>query len=130
MSWNRFGFRPYVPVAQRRRKAEREVAKLAKKGKSIQPVHIAGRVIAKSFWGKAWCDNLESYMDYANRLPRGRTYARNGSVVHLEIRAGQIEAIVSGSELYNIRVKILAAAKPRWASLCRECGGEIGSLVE
>ena len=92
MSWNYYGFRPYVSVAERRAKAAREMAKLAKKGKTIRPVQIEGRTIARSFWGKAWCDNLESYMDYANRLPRGRTYVRNGSVVHLDIRAGEIEA--------------------------------------
>ena len=90
MSWNYYGFRPYVSVAERRRNAERETAKLAKKGKAIRPVHLEGRTIAHTFWGKAWCDNLESYMDYENRLPRGRTYVRNGSVVHLDIRSGAI----------------------------------------
>ncbi len=108
MSW--YQFRPYVSVAQRRLNARREVAKLGKKGKAIHPVQIEGRTIARTFWGKAWCDNLESYMDYANRLPRGRTYVRNGSVVHLDIRAGQIEALVSGSELYKVRIQIQPAA--------------------
>jgi uncharacterized Zn finger protein len=101
MSWNYYGFRPYVSVAERRQKAAREMAKLAKKGKTIRPVQIEGRTIARTFWGNAWCDNLESYMDYENRLPRGRTYVRNGSVVHLDIRSGEIEATVSGSELYK-----------------------------
>jgi hypothetical protein len=77
-------------VAERRHKAEREMAKLAKKGRAIKPVKIEGRTIARTFWGKAWCDNLESYLDYENRLPRGRTYVRNGSVVHLDIRHCQI----------------------------------------
>ncbi len=130
MSWNNYGFRPYVSVAERRRKAALAMAKLAKKGKTIQPVRIEGRTIANSFWGKAWCDNLESYMDYENRLPRGRTYVRNGSVVHLDIRSGEIEATVSGSELYQIRISIAPAAKAKWKRLCRECSGAIGSLVE
>jgi uncharacterized Zn finger protein len=130
MSWNHYGFRPYVSVAERRRKASREMAKLAKKGKAIRPVQIEGRTIARSFWGKAWCDNLESYMDYANRLPRGRTYVRNGSVVHLDIRSGEIEATVSGSELYQVRISITPAAKAKWKSLCRDCSGAIGSLIE
>lgn len=130
MSWHSFGFRPYVPVAERRRKAEREMAKLAKQGKTIQPVRIEGRTIARTFWGKAWCDNLESYMDYANRLPRGRTYVRNGSVVHLDLRPGQIEATVSGSELYRVRIQIAAAPPAKWKQLCAECAGGIGSLVE
>ena len=130
MSWNNYGVRPYVSVAERRRKAALAMAKLAKKGKTIQPVRIEGRTIANSFWGKAWCDNLESYMDYENRLPRGRTYVRNGSVVHLDIRSGEIEATVSGSELYQIRISIAPAAKAKWKRLCRECSGAIGSLVE
>jgi uncharacterized Zn finger protein len=130
MSWNHYGFRPYVSVAERRRKAAKEMAKLAKKGKTIRPVQIEGRTIARTFWGKAWCDNLESYMDYANRLPRGRTYVRNGSVVHLDIRSGEIEATVSGSELYKVRIGITPAAKAKWKRLCNECSGGIGSLVE
>jgi uncharacterized Zn finger protein len=130
MSWNYYGFRPYVSVAERRRKAQKEVEKLAKKGKVIQPIAIEGRTIARTFWGKAWCDNLESYSDYENRLPRGRTYVRNGSVVHLELRPGEIEAIVSGSELYKVRINIVPAATKKWQGLCRECAGGIGSLIE
>jgi hypothetical protein len=97
-----YGFAPYVPVARRRANAGREVAKLAKKGRTVSPVVIEGRKIANNFWGKAWCDNLESYSDYENRLPRGRTYVRNGSVVDLQIERGQIRAMVSGSELYRV----------------------------
>jgi uncharacterized Zn finger protein len=130
MSWNYYGFRPYISVAERRRKAATAMAKLSKKGKTIRPVQIEGRTIARTFWGKAWCDNLESYMDYANRLPRGRTYVRNGSVVHLDIRSGEIEATVSGSELYQVRIGITPAAKAKWKRLCHECSGAIGSLVE
>lgn len=125
-----YGFRPYVPVAQRRRNAQREVVKLGKKGKVIRPIQIDGRTIARSFWGKAWCENLESYSDFENRLPRGRTYVRNGSVVHLEVRAGEIEAMVSGSSLYRVKISIVPVAKKKWQALCGECAGGIGSLVE
>jgi uncharacterized Zn finger protein len=130
MSWYSYGFRPYVSVAERRRKAEREMAKLARKGKAIKPVQLEGRAIARTFWGMAWCENLESYMDYENRLPRGRAYVRNGSVVHLDIRPGEIEATVSGSHLYQVKVSITAAAKAKWKKVCHECAGGIGSLVE
>ena len=68
------GWPSYVPVAERRRKAAREIDKLRKRGHSIAPVTIEGRAIATTFWGKAWCTNLESYGDYESRLPRGRTY--------------------------------------------------------
>ena len=102
----------------------------AQKGKDIQPVTIDGRTIARSFWGKGWCDHLESFSDYANRLPRGRTYVRNGSVCHLDIRPGRIEAIVSGSELYNIVIHIKELQATTWASIKNTCSGHIGSMLE
>ena len=89
------------------RKAAREVREAARRrAQTVSPVVIEGRTIATTFWGKAWCDNLESYSDYANRLPRGRTYVRNGSVVDLQIKPGKITALVSGSELYNVEINI------------------------
>jgi uncharacterized Zn finger protein len=125
-----FGFRPYVPVAERRRRALREMDKLRKKGHPVSPVVLKGRTIAATFWGKAWCDNLEGYSDYANRLPRGRTYVRNGSVVDLQIAPGEIKGIVSGTSMYNVKVKIVPVAKARWKSICSDCSGGIDSLVE
>lgn len=92
-----YGWRRYVPVAERREKAERELKKLRGKGKSLQPVRIEGHIIARTFWGKAWCSHLEGFCDFANRLPRGRMYVRNGSVCHLEIRPTEVMARVSGS---------------------------------
>jgi uncharacterized Zn finger protein len=126
--WGEWG--RYVPVAERRAKARREMDKLRKKGKNIQPVTIDGRTIARSFWGKGWCDHLESFSDYANRLPRGRTYVRNGSVCHLDIRPGRIDAIVSGSELYNIVVRIKELQAATWTSIKDKCTGRIGSMLE
>jgi uncharacterized Zn finger protein len=131
MSWNSYGFRPYVPVAERRAKAARELAKLAKKnGYASSPVLLESRKIASTFWGKAWCDNLEAYSDFANRLPRGRTYVRNGSVVHLEVGQGKVTARVSGSSLYKIEIKIKPLAPSLWKSIQTECAGKIDSLIE
>jgi len=121
---------PYVPVAVRKAKAAKAAAKLLKKGTTHKPVQLSGKTIARTFWGKAWCDNLEAYSDYSNRLPRGRSYVRNGSVLHLDIRRGEIEALVSGSSLYKIKIGIKPVDKKRWDSLRRECAGSIGSLVE
>jgi uncharacterized Zn finger protein len=125
-----YGWRPYVPVAVRRMKAQREMARLAKKGRPVAPVVIEGRAIAKTFWGKSWCENLERYSDYANRLPRGRTYVRNGSVVDLQIASGEVVARVAGSSLYRVQVKVSAVPKSRWTALCKDCTGGIDSLVE
>ena len=129
MSWYG-GWSDYVPVAERRRRAALEVAKLARKGHAVAPIVIAGRAIATTFWGKAWCDNLESYQDLANRLPRGRTYVRNGSVLDLQIVPREVTAMVSGSFLYRVTVSIDTVAKPRWRSICKDCSGGINSLVE
>jgi uncharacterized Zn finger protein len=127
------GFEPYVRVADRQGLARRRAAALEKeKGRPLSPVRIEGRgrAIARSFWGKAWCDNLESYGDYANRLPRGRSYARNGSVIDLEIAAGVVRALVSGSEVYEIEVAIDAVAAAHWKRVSAACVGRIDSLVE
>ena len=125
-----WGFRPYVPVAARRAQAAKEIGKLTKKGRVVSPVVVEGRKIATSFWGKAWCDNLERYSDFANRLPRGRTYVSNGSVIDLQIERGKVEALVSGSKIYKVKIDITVAAPARWRAICADCAGSIGSLVE
>lgn len=125
-----WGYRQYIPVAQRRAKARRKLEKLAKKGQKISPVEIIGRTIASTFWGKAWCDNLESYSDYSNRLPRGRTYVRNGSVLDLHIEPGKVTSLVSGSELYHVAINIKTLAAGKWTTVKAKCGQQIGSLVE
>lgn len=127
---NDYGWSPYVPVAERRRKAARKVAALKKKGRVVDPVSIEGRTIARTFWGKAWCDNLESYSDYANRLPRGRTYVRNDSVIDLQVTPGHVSALVSGSSIYEVAIDIKPAAKKRWRALSAQCAGKIDSVVE
>lgn len=127
MWWND---RPYVSVAQRRAQADRKLKQLAKQGRQIAPVQIAGRQIAATFWGRAWCDNLEAYSDFSNRLPRGRTYVRNGSVMDLQIQPGCVTALVSGSDLYEIRVELTPLGKPIWKQVQSQCAGRIGSLVD
>jgi uncharacterized Zn finger protein len=129
MSWDG-GWRPYVSVAQRREKAAREAKRFAQKGRTLSPIQIDGRGIAASFWGKAWCDNLESYSDYSNRLPRGRTYVRNGSVIDLHVAPGVVNALVMGSSLYRVCIKVVPLADTVWTKVRKECGGKISSLVE
>jgi uncharacterized Zn finger protein len=124
------GWAPYVPVAERRRKALKKMEALRKKGIDVQPVQIDGRKIARSFWGEAWCEHLESFSDYENRLPRGRTYVRNGSVCHLAVAKGRVEAKVSGSELYDVKVTIKTLPGRKWTFLKGRCSGQIGSLLE
>lgn len=128
MMWWRF--QPYVSAGERREKAIKEVAKLQKTGRKISPVQIEGRKIAGTFWGKAWCKHLESYSDYSNRLPRGRSYLRNGSVLDLQIEPGKINALVSGSEVYRIDIKIKPLAKDKWTNIRQRLSGQISSIIE
>ncbi len=128
MGW--YDYKPYVSVAQRRAQAAREVTKRRKAGQRLSPVEVEGREIALTFWGRGWCTHLESYSDYANRLGRGRSYVRNGSVIDLKIGKGRIDAIVSGSDLYEIRIDIAPLPAAHWRTLKARCAGQIGSLVE
>ena len=125
-----FGWKPYVPVAKRRQQAERAAAKLKKSGHAMSPVTAGRGAIATTFWGKAWCQNLERYSDYSNRLPRGRTYLRNGSVIDLQIAAGQAQARVMGSSLYRISVKISPVPAAQWQRIAQDCARSIDSWVE
>jgi uncharacterized Zn finger protein len=125
-----YDWRPYVSVAAKRRRAQRELAKLRKKGKSVAPITIDGRKIAKTFWGRSWCDNLERYSDFAHRLPRGRSYVRNGAVLDLQVAKGKVTATVAGSDVYEIEVDIARLRARRWQALCQDCTGSIDSLIE
>jgi uncharacterized Zn finger protein len=125
-----YGGGTYVSAAEKRSRAEREVARLTKAGRALAPVRLEGRKIAHTFWGTAWCDNLESYGDYANRLPRGRTYVRNGSVLDLQIAPGRVTALVSGSALYEVAVSIQPLERSAWTAIVRECSGKIDSVIE
>ena len=125
-----FDFGPYRSIAERRNQAAREAEKLAKKGRALSPILVDALKIAKTFWGKAWCENLERYSDYANRLPRGRSYVRNGSVIDLQIEPCVVSALVSGTRVYEVEVKIAAIPQLRWKAICTDCAGQIDSIVE
>ncbi len=129
MSW--YQFKPYVPVAERKRKAAAAAKKLsAKSGRALAPVNLATKKIATTFWGKAWCDNLEAYSDFENRLPRGRSYVRNGSVIDLQITQGKVEALVQGSSLYKIAIGFTPLAAKRWAIFKASSAGKVTNLLD
>ncbi len=125
------GFWPrYVPVAERRAKAAKQLKAAKAKGNPLNPVVVEGRQIAQTFWGKAWCEHLEKFSDYENRLPRGRTYVRNGSVIDLQISPGKVAAQVVGSYPYKIVIEIKEMAREKWKALAASCSGKIDSLIE
>jgi uncharacterized Zn finger protein len=133
MSWGYggYGWRPYVSVAQRRAKAAQYAARIAKKERRVlAPVQLSGRKIADTFWGQAWCDNLERYSDFANRLPRGRSYVRNGSVIDLQIETGCVKALVSGTEIYQVKIDIEPLAAAVWKCVKKDCAQGIDSLLD
>lgn len=127
---SRWGWKPYVPVAERRRKATAAAARAKKAGAALSPVVPMRGAIAHTFWGKAWCDNLERYGDYANRLPRGRTYVRNGSVIDLAVGKGEVRAQVMGSSLYRVKVSVAPVGAKQWKNIGIDCSGSIASMVE
>jgi uncharacterized Zn finger protein len=129
MRW-RWSFRPYVSAGEKRRHASKAATSLEEEGRKLNPIRVEGRTISRSFWGKAWCENLESYSDFENRLPRGRTYLRNGAVVDFQIVPGEIRALVRGSELYRIAIKIGPVQKAEWKALKCDCAGQVNSLMD
>ncbi len=131
----RFGYgmrwAPYVSVSQKLAKAKKLAAQQAKKRKRTpSPIEISGRKITTSFWGTAWCENLQAYSDFSNRLPRGATYVRNGSVVDLVIEKGSIQAIVAGSAPYKVQISITSLSKTTWNKIKKECSASIDSLID
>lgn len=124
-----WGWKRYVPVTVRRKKAAKAAARAARSGASLSPIPPSRGAIARTFWGKAWCTNLERYGDFANRLPRGRTYVRNGSVIDLVITAGQVSAQVMGSFLYRVELRVAKLPATRWKGIATDCAGSIDSTV-
>jgi len=120
-----------LTVGEQRQAARKKSRELEKSGEMLEPLpdRSEGRQLVKTFWGKAWCQHLESFSDYANRLGRGRSYARNGQVIHLGIEPGFIYAMVMGSELYEIMIRIEPLPKGKWESIQKACRGKIASLV-
>jgi uncharacterized Zn finger protein len=125
-------FPEYVPVAQRRKKAEKAAEKLKKSTPDIAPIRIEGRAIAKTWWGKSWCSNLERYADYANRIDRGRSYVRHGAVLDLRLAGGKVCAVVQGSAAkpYKVEVHIAPLAGETWQEMVKSCAGKMASLQE
>lgn len=98
----------------------------------MKPVVLQGKSLARTWWGKAWNENLERYADYENRIGRGRSYVRHGAVLDLQIREGEIAALVQGSRAkpYEITITIKKLSKDAWKCVTSSCEGKIDSLAE
>ena len=125
-------FPRYVSVGEKQQRSKKKLEQLTKKNKDIKPVILEGTTLAKTWWGKAWNRNLEAYADYSNRIGRGRSYVRCGSVLDLQIQEGNIKALVQGSDSdpYSIVIKIKALEKTIWKEIKDFCAGKLDSLQE
>ena len=102
------------------------------KGQVWEPVIIQGRTIARSWWGQAWCRNLERYADYDSRLDRGKRYVRTGAVVDLKIQNGKIQAKVQGSRKtpYKVEVRISPVSEERCQDIISRCNRKVENLEQ
>jgi uncharacterized Zn finger protein len=130
--YNDYGYPPYVSVAEKRARARRKLEQLRKKHPDIHPVVVEGNALVRTWWGKAWNSNLGKYADYANRVGRGRSYVRHGAVLDLQIKPGQVNALVQGSQgsPYTIAIKIKPVSESIWKQIKAACEGQLASLQE
>ena len=130
--WNAYTSFSQPAVEVLRRKAQESVRDAQKKGRDYEPVmpHRGSRQICESWWGQAWCANLEKYADYASRLERGRRYFRSGTVVDLKIRGGRVEARVQGSRKvpYKVDIRISPLSEEKCQEIIARCGRKIQTI--
>ncbi len=105
-------FYHHLSAEELRGKAEKSKNK-SPRSRKLDPVVIQGRKIARTWWGAAWCENLERYADYDNRIGRGKSYVRAGAVIDLKMEGGTIRARVQGSRKTPYKIEILIDPMPR-----------------
>ena len=132
MAYYDHGFPRYVSVGEKRARARRKLEQLRKRHPNLRPVIIEGNALARTWWGKAWNGNLTKYADYANRVERGRSYVRHGAVLDLQIKPGQVNALVQGSQEtpYTVTVQTKPISKAVWKEIRAACEGQLASLQE
>lgn len=125
-------FPSYTSVGERKARMAKKLKKLQKKHPDLNPIIIEGRAIAKTWWGKAWNENLEIYADYSNRLGRGRSYIRTGAVFDLQIETGVVNALVQGSwpKPYEVTIEIAALAEEQLEAISKLCHEQVKDLEE
>lgn len=86
--------------------------------------------IAQTWWSERFIAVLEA-IGMGDRLERGRSYARKGQVISLDVAAGSVTAQVQGSRArpYRVRIGVTAFGKAEWATLERELAGNAWYLA-
>jgi uncharacterized Zn finger protein len=122
----------YEEAEEAKERLQREIAKRVKRGERFEALVPASgkKHLCTTFWGKAWCSHLETYQEYESRLPRGRSYLRQGNVYNLDIGPGKVNAVVAGSELYDTQVLIEPLKASKWHEMVEKCEGQVGSMLD
>jgi|UniRef100_A0A7V6A4R3 uncharacterized Zn finger protein len=86
---------------------------------------------AASWWGQRWLKVLESF-DIGERLNRGRTYARKGQVMDIEIEKGAVRATVQGSRSHPYEVEMLfrPLSRAQWYQIAKALGDRFITLAK
>lgn len=117
-------------TSELRRKSAASTKKEQEKGKKLEPIIIHGRSVVSSWWGKAWCDNLERYADYESRLDRGKRYVRTGAVIDLKIQKGKILSRVQGTRKtpYKVEIRISPLSEEKCQMVIQRCSKKLENL--
>lgn len=128
--WNTEEYFEQPKTEQIQKNARQTKEKEKANGKVLEPVISSGRKIVNSWWGQAWCDNLEQYADYESRLDRGKRYVRTGAVVDLKIQKGKVLARVQGRRKtpYKIEIRISPLSEERCQKAIEQCGRKIENV--
>lgn len=123
------GFAPYQTIDELRNKNIKKKITYIKKHPDANPIVLTG-TLGKTWWGKAWNQNLERYADYANRLPRGKRYIKAESIFDFSIEQGYVKGIVAGSGRtpYEVSIQIDPLSEKDWDNLQKLCGNRIESM--
>jgi uncharacterized Zn finger protein len=67
------------------------------------------------WWARRWIEVLESF-GWDNRLQRGRSYARKGQVMSIDVQPGRVTARVQGSRRtpYTVRINVERLGDDEW----------------
>jgi len=71
--------------------------------------------IGETWWSKRWVSVLESF-DMGARLTRGKSYARKGQVISIDVEPGVVKARVQGSfpKPYDVLIKLVPLSPEEW----------------
>ena len=129
--WNEFAKFSQPTIEELRRRIAKSESDSRKKGCNLEPVPpTTKRTLCESWWGRAWCNNLERYADFSSRLDRGKRYVRAGTVIDLKIKSGKVTAKVQGSQRtpYDVDIEIKPLSDETNDEMIEKCGRKIENM--